>query len=105
MPNRSHGLAQRSRDPGVVDPVVLYVEHVLDVRLVNDRQVLRDRHRQYLPRRRLRGGAGAPKGDRRTGSRPGCPPAASFGLASTHSTCQVPVRLPGERPKVCRPTQ
>ena len=87
-----------------VDPVLFDLEGILHVGLVHDGQILGNRHRQYLlvvaSRRR-----GRPAGRPEDGLVPWPPPG---GLPRSHvhaPTCQVPARVPGERPKVCRPTQ
>jgi hypothetical protein len=65
------------------------LERIIDIRLVNDGQILGNRHRQYLLVVASAEARPPPKGDRRTGWRPGNPPVASFGLMFTHPTCQV----------------
>ena len=103
MPKMSLGVAQRSLSGMKSIPCCSTWNAILDIRLVNDRQILGNRHRQYLL---VVASAEARTPRRATGGRADAPAAPRQPLRSrVHApTCQVPARVPGERPKVCRPT-
>ena len=85
-----------------VDPVLLDVERLVGLGVVNDRELLGDRHCQYLPCRRL-GGARERPGQADAGRPAARLPAVATSVSRPRTPPSGSVRLPGERPKVCRP--